>query len=290
MAQNQRRPSSVPTSSLSAEPIKTDHVLLPAALIGLKVVHGPLTIGLASATARGDPMAYLDHGLDRLGAWLARRLDAPTPHELSYVPNDMRVMSVTLQPGDVILVDGRSMVATAIKYLTQSTWSHAAIWVGDALGGDPMNPDAHCLVESNLGEGCVSAPLSKYHHVSMRICRPSGLSAEDRAAVVAHVISRIGIKYDTGALAPQHDRAWLGRADTRDLLHLDCTGVRKRALSDPAARRAGDAAGLHRLPNDDGGDPAHPPPQPLYAARFRHLTLLRRDQTRRQRRLQLPPL
>jgi hypothetical protein len=142
-------------------------------------------------------MAYLDHGLDRLGAWLARRLDAPTPHELSYVPNDMRVMSVTLQPGDVILVDGRSMVATAIKYLTQSTWSHAAIWVGDALGGDPMNPDAHCLVESNLGEGCVSAPLSKYHHVSMRICRPSGLSAEDRAAVVAHVISRIGIKYDT---------------------------------------------------------------------------------------------
>jgi Permuted papain-like amidase enzyme, YaeF/YiiX, C92 family len=142
-------------------------------------------------------MAYLDHGLDRLGGWLARRLDTPTPHELSYVPNDMRVISATLQPGDVILVDGRSMVATAIKYLTQSTWSHAAIWVGDALGGDHMNPDAHCLVESNLGEGCVSAPLSKYHHVSMRICRPSGLSAEDRAAVVAHVIARIGIKYDT---------------------------------------------------------------------------------------------
>ncbi len=142
-------------------------------------------------------MAFLDSGLDRVGSWLARHLDKPAKSEQFYVPNDMRVMSVTLQPGDVILVDGRSMVATAIKYLTQSTWSHAAMWVGDAVGGNPMSPDAHCLVESNLGEGCVSAPLAKYQHDSLRICRPSGLSAEDRAAVVRYVINRIGSQYDT---------------------------------------------------------------------------------------------
>ena len=39
-----------------------------------------------------------------------------------------------LQPGDVLLVEGNSRVSVAIKYLTQSTWSHAALYIGDALG------------------------------------------------------------------------------------------------------------------------------------------------------------
>ena len=29
-----------------------------------------------------------------------------------------------LQPGDVLLVEGQTRVSVAIKYLTQSTWSH----------------------------------------------------------------------------------------------------------------------------------------------------------------------
>ncbi|MFT7141578.1 MAG: hypothetical protein ACI9B8_004016, partial [Sulfitobacter sp.] len=29
-----------------------------------------------------------------------------------------------IKPGDVLLVEGRTRVSTAIKYLTQSTWSH----------------------------------------------------------------------------------------------------------------------------------------------------------------------
>jgi hypothetical protein len=41
-----------------------------------------------------------------------------------------RLASV-LEPGDVLLVEGNRRISTAIKYLTQSTWSHAALFVGD---------------------------------------------------------------------------------------------------------------------------------------------------------------
>jgi len=43
-------------------------------------------------------------------------------------------MRKVLQPCDVMLVEGNQRVSTAIKYLTQSTWSHAVIYIGDALG------------------------------------------------------------------------------------------------------------------------------------------------------------
>ena len=142
-------------------------------------------------------MTMLDTALDHAGGWLARRVSSKPARDMPFVPADMRVVASILQPGDVILVEGQSMIATAIKYLTQSTWAHAAIYVGDALGGDPCDPAARCLVESNLGEGCVSACLSKYDHDTLRICRPVGLTAEDRAAVVRHIVDRIGIKYDT---------------------------------------------------------------------------------------------
>ena len=33
--------------------------------------------------------------------------------------------------GDVLLVEGSSRFSSAIKYITQSTWSHSAIYVGD---------------------------------------------------------------------------------------------------------------------------------------------------------------
>ncbi len=142
-------------------------------------------------------MTMLDTALDHAGGWLARRVSSRPAADMPFIPSDMKVIASCLQPADVILVDSNSLIAAAIKYLTQSTWAHAAIYVGDALGGKPGDPEALCLVESNLGEGCVAAPLSKYDHDTLRICRPSGLSAADRAAVVRHVINRIGIKYDT---------------------------------------------------------------------------------------------
>lgn len=64
-----------------------------------------------------------------LGGHLARYL-AREVHIHAAVPatRPERLLA-TLRPGDVLLVEGNSRVSTAIKYLTQSTWSHAALYV-----------------------------------------------------------------------------------------------------------------------------------------------------------------
>ena len=53
------------------------------------------------------------------------------------------------------------------------------------------------LIEANIGEGVTSAPLSKYFPYHTRVCRPVGLSYEDRTTVCRYAINRIGFGYDT---------------------------------------------------------------------------------------------
>lgn len=139
--------------------------------------------------------------LDRLGAFLARRLQTQSSGYEPYTPSDPETLSRTLQPGDILLVEGDQKLSAAIKYLTQSTWSHAAFFVGDVLSTAPeeaQKPPGERLklIEVNLGEGCVATPLSKYHSYNTRICRPVGLSVEDRDKLIAFMLSRLGTKYD----------------------------------------------------------------------------------------------
>ena len=96
----------------------------------------------------------------------------------------------------MILIEGRERISNAIKYLTQSTWSHAAMFIGDALPAPEDGSERPRLIEANLGEGCVATPLSKYTSYNIRICRPTGLSKEERAAVVAFMLARLGLCYD----------------------------------------------------------------------------------------------
>lgn len=134
---------------------------------------------------------------DRLGRAFGRWLEATPPDAPVWVPSDSGRMRRCLRPGDVLLVEGANRVSAAIKYLTQSTWSHAAMHVGTALPA-PEDPQAerHSLIEVTLAAGCASAPLSKYAHSHTRICRPVGLSAQARAQLVAFMVDRIGLQYD----------------------------------------------------------------------------------------------
>jgi Permuted papain-like amidase enzyme, YaeF/YiiX, C92 family len=142
---------------------------------------------------------FLDWTASRLTSHIICAADpAKTPTH-----SDIAQLRETLIPGDVLLVDGCDRVSSAIRYFTQSSWSHAALYVGD-LKGSPVNAsgpqcpgDLHCIVEMNLGKGCVSAPLEKYQHYPTRICRPANLTAADRDAVVQFMIDRIGLSYDT---------------------------------------------------------------------------------------------
>ena len=130
------------------------------------------------------------------GEWLAQRLTAESSGYEPYTPSDFETLSETLQPGDVLLVEGNQYVSITIKYLTQSTWSHAALYIGDALPKPMDGSERKSLVEVNLGEGCVAVPLSNYQTYNTRICRPVGLSMEDRQKVVAFMVSKIGLEYD----------------------------------------------------------------------------------------------
>ena len=64
------------------------------------------------------------------GRRMARFLAQPRPHQTRPSTSDPAMLARTLQRGDVLLVEGNSRFSTAIKYLTQSTWSHAGLYVG----------------------------------------------------------------------------------------------------------------------------------------------------------------
>jgi hypothetical protein len=134
--------------------------------------------------------------LDRLGRWVASRLQSESSGYEPYTPSDPETLRRVLLPGDVLLIEGNLRISAAIKYLTQSTWSHSALYVGDALPEPADGSERPRLVEVNLGDGCVAVPLSKYRTYNTRICRASGLSPDDRDHLVGFLIDRLGLRYD----------------------------------------------------------------------------------------------
>ena len=136
----------------------------------------------------------------------ARALTKPRGKYTLLLPNDFESLLQALRPGDVILVDGDQRISEVIKYLTQSTWSHSVLYVGDeVLRRFPGKRDAllathgrdaqHMIIEA-LMEGVVASPLSKYASFNLRICRPVSLRREDLVRVLDEVLAQLGVKYD----------------------------------------------------------------------------------------------
>lgn len=138
----------------------------------------------------------MKRALRAFGRLLARYLDQPTRGYEPLATIDPARLRNALRPGDVLLVEGNRRISVAIKYLTQSTWSHAALYLGDALSRGPDDPDPPVLIEVDLLHGVWAVPLSRYESFHTRICRPAGLSAEDRDRVVRAAIARLGQSYD----------------------------------------------------------------------------------------------
>jgi hypothetical protein len=134
--------------------------------------------------------------LGLLGQRIVRYLEQPSTGYEPFTASDPTALANVLQPGDVILVEGNSRISGVIKYLTQSTWSHSALFVGDCLGIKSEDGEPHVLVEAQLGEGVISAPLSKYKIFHTRVCRPIGLTEYDRTSVVNYMVERLGYEYD----------------------------------------------------------------------------------------------
>jgi len=128
----------------------------------------------------------IERGLGRL---LARYLQRETRRYVAFSVTPPDRLARTLRPCDVLLVEGSQRVSSAIKYLTQSTWSHAAIYVGREAGSGE-------LIEADLREGVRYVPLVAYESYNTRICRPVGLSEEDCERVLAFCHASIGKTYD----------------------------------------------------------------------------------------------
>ncbi len=125
---------------------------------------------------------------------------------------DFNHLSHELKQGDVLLLEGRSRVSEVIKMITQSSWTHAALYLGRISDiKDPAvvkkineayhgHPSDQLIIEALLGEGTIIAPLHKYREDHLRICRPSGLEPSDAQQVIAYAIQHLGFKYDVRQL------------------------------------------------------------------------------------------
>lgn len=135
--------------------------------------------------------------LNWLGNRLALFLQKPSTTYRSATTSDPLSLITTLKKGDVLLVDGSSRVSAAIKYLSQSSWSHAALCISDQQGKSTPNSDEVMLLEADVVEGVRVIPLSNYLQQGTRICRPVGLKPEDIEIVCDYGKTKIGHQYDT---------------------------------------------------------------------------------------------
>jgi len=145
--------------------------------------------------------------LSLLRKFILKKLEKPRESYEQRVYNNLDRLYSVIQPGDVVLVEGRSEMSRLIKLFTRSHWSHVTMYVGKAL----ISPDYkqkdfylkryakdanHMLVEAFSGEGVIAAPLIKYKNYNIRICRPYGIIESDLRHVIEQVISRLGMHYD----------------------------------------------------------------------------------------------
>ena len=145
-----------------------------------------------------------------LRSWLVARLvdwlTTPLARYEQRASNDLDALKRHIRKGDVLLVEGDQRVSYVIKVLSQSSWSHSALYIGDELlrrGGAireralaSFGSDAEHLIVEALMPGVVASPLAKYVDMNIRICRPHGLRPEHLRQILDDAVASIGWRYD----------------------------------------------------------------------------------------------
>ena len=144
-------------------------------------------------------MAVLQKLLDILVAWLSKSTE---PKDALLCDFD-RVRE-ELTPCDVVLVEGRTKADNTLKTVSESVWSHAALYIGRLIDLEDKDlrtlitnhyecePDTPLIIESRLGKGTIISPLSSLEREHLRICRPKGLAEKDAQQAIRYAISRVG--------------------------------------------------------------------------------------------------
>jgi len=151
-----------------------------------------------------------------LRKWLENKITHWLTKDRSEVSNiplcDFEQLSYEIKPCDVLLIEGRSHVSNVIKLITQSPWTHTALYIGrmsdiedeytrnniaQHYNGDENRP---LILEALMGEGTIVQALDKYKDDHIRICRPKTLSRLDAAKVTAYSARHLGCDYDVRQL------------------------------------------------------------------------------------------
>lgn len=147
--------------------------------------------------------SFYDRLTQRFIDWLTKE---PEPTDIP--PCDFNRIKYEVRPGDVLLFEGRSRVSNVIRTITQSPWTHAALYIGrlhDTEDHDlrkrvavslKKRENVRLVIEGLMGQGVVASPLSNYRHYHIRICRPIGLTPMDAELVIAYAIKSLGQHYN----------------------------------------------------------------------------------------------
>ena len=148
-------------------------------------------------------------------SWLGKRIIRWLTYEqqATDVPQcDFDRLCFEIRPCDVLLVEGRSRVSEVIKTITQSQWTHSALYIGrlhdiqDKTTREHISwlydgdPNDQLLIEPLLGKGTVVSSLKDYAGDHVRICRPMGLVRSDVEQVVNFAAQHLGRDYDVRQL------------------------------------------------------------------------------------------
>lgn len=140
--------------------------------------------------------------ISKFSGWLM--YETPQPPSLM---TDFQKIRFEVRPGDVLLIEGHNRASKIIKQITQSSWSHSALYIGRLYDIDDIklrshitkhykgSPDEQLIIESMIGIGTIISPLLKYKNHHIRICRPRGLSRMDAQKIINFAIDHLGIKY-----------------------------------------------------------------------------------------------
>jgi len=155
----------------------------------------------------------------------------------------------------VVLVEGRSRISEVIKLITQSSWTHSALYIGRLFDIEDLSlrntirkhyhgdPNEKLLIEALLGEGAVVVPVTKYKKDHLRICRPTGLSPDDAKKVIAFAVNSLGLRYDVRhlldlarfffpwAILPRRWRSSLFQHNPGEPTHTVCSSMLAEAFS-----------------------------------------------------------
>src|SRR3990167_3853875 len=130
----------------------------------------------------------------------------PPPEDIPFCDFDR--LKHEIRPGDVLLIEGRSRVAQIIRTITQSSWTHSALYIGRISDYEneeleqlihqhtDKKDNVRLIIEGMMDQGTVIVPLSNYRHHHIRICRPIGISPVDIENVISHAAHSAGKPYN----------------------------------------------------------------------------------------------